>query len=217
MSIRFAILGLLDEQPMHGYRLKDAFDRRMSPLWGLTTGQVYQSLGALERAALVESRGERKGRRPARRVYSITPAGKRELAEWLATQPTAWHRPFREDILIRLMMLRETNATDVWRFVRHQAHEARTLLLHVTRAYRERCVSAPALDLGRIFLDGMIRQLETDLANLERFRDEIEAWAGERGIVLAERAISAPEPTHGFRTEIEILGVSRDAVASQFA
>ncbi len=202
MSIRHAILGLLDEQPMHGYRLKTAFERRMSPLWGLTTGQIYQSLAALERAALVESSSERKGRRPTRRIYTITPAGRRELASWLQAKPVAWQRPFREDILIRLMMLRETDAANLWISIRHQEHEARTRLLRIAHMRREHPPWARALDLGRIFLDGMLQQLQADLRNLEMFREAIEAWARQTGIALDRPTPTVPAPA--FHSEIEI-------------
>ena len=57
MSIKYALLGLVGEEPMHGYRLKATFDRRVGGLWKLTTAQIYQTLNALERAGLVgESR-----------------------------------------------------------------------------------------------------------------------------------------------------------------
>lgn len=203
MSIRYAILGLLAEQPMHGYRLKEIFDLRVSPLWGLTTGQIYQSLGALERAALVESRGERKGRRPARRVYTITSAGRRDLTAWLGAKPAVWNRPFREDLLIRLMMLREEEASDLWTAIGFQEHEARTQLLRVTHMRRNRPRHEIALDLGRIFLDGMIHQLEADVKNLETFREEIEAWAHRRGVALGRAA--SPTTPRPFHVGIEIF------------
>jgi DNA-binding PadR family transcriptional regulator len=172
MSIRYAILGLLAEQPMHGYRLKEVFDRRVSPLWGLTTGQIYQSLAVLERAALVESRGERKGRRPTRRVYSITEAGKRDLGEWLQA-PTTFARPFREEMVIRLMMLGGSQADGLLRMLARQTDEAKELLAHVMRMRAQRRVEGDGLDLTGVFLESMTHHLEADIKNLELFRGEI--------------------------------------------
>lgn len=182
MSIRHAILGLLAEQPMHGYRIKEAFDGRVSPLWGLTTGQIYQSLAALERSALVESRNERKGRRPARRVYSVTESGKRELTAWLRESPAAWVRPFREEILIRLMMLQADQAPELWRTLGHQELEAMALLMRVTRMCDEQPRTEAGINLTRVFLDGMAQHLEADIRNLQRFRCEIERWGREKGV-----------------------------------
>jgi DNA-binding PadR family transcriptional regulator len=187
MSIRHAILGLLAEQPMHGYRLKEAFDRRLSPLWGLTTGQVYQSLQALERAGLVASRGERVGRRPARRVYSVTADGRRELDLWLRETPTVWVRPFREEILIRLMLLREPDAAPLWQSLARQEHEVTLLLARVTRMRDELHGARSGVDLLATFLDGMTVHLEADIKSLQRFRAEIERWARRRKVALPGR------------------------------
>ena len=101
MSIKHAMLGLLSEQPMHGYRLKEAFDERVGGLWGLTTGQIYQTLKALERAALLEGRGERVGARPARRIYSLTPQGTRALNAWLDETPAPWTRWTSQESVVR--------------------------------------------------------------------------------------------------------------------
>lgn len=187
MSIRHAILGLLAEQPMHGYRIKEAFDGRVSPLWGLTTGQIYQSLAALERSVLVESRQERKGRRPARRVYSVTEAGRRELAGWLRRKPALKTRPYREELLIRLMMLREEEAPALWQSLRRQESEAATELLRIARLRNDPREKAGALDLAGLFLDGMTYHLEADIKNLRRFLGEIEEWARQRGSQVGSR------------------------------
>lgn len=172
MAIRYAILGLLAEEPMHGYRLKEVFDQRVSPLWGLTTGQIYQSLAILERAALVEGRGERKGRRPTRRVYTITEAGKRNLDEWLRS-PTSTSRPFREELVIRLMMLGETGADVLLETVERQADEATALLAHVARLRTRLASDRRGVDLPAVFLASLTHHLEADLKNLELFRSEI--------------------------------------------
>lgn len=182
MSIRHAILGLLADEPMHGYGLKKVFDRRMSPLWGLTTGQIYQSLAGLERAALVESRTDRRRRRSVRRTYSITAAGRRELAEWLRAKPAAWSGAFREDILLRLMVLRGEEATSVLHWIGQQTQEARALLVRTSHLSRERSGHRDPLDVGRIFLEGLAMRLESDLKSLERLRSAIETWATERGL-----------------------------------
>lgn len=174
MSIRYAILGLLAEEPMHGYRLKKIFDRRVSPLWGLTTGQIYQTLAALERIALVESRGERRGRRPSRRVYSVTVSGKRDLAAWLAESP-APSRPFREEMLIRLMLFGESHAENLLRAIGKQIDDA-TALLERVRRLREQHASTPrrGLDVTGVFLESMSHHLEADVRSLALLRHEID-------------------------------------------
>jgi PadR family transcriptional regulator AphA len=194
MSIRHAILGLLSEQPMHGYRLREAFAERVSPLWGLTTGQIYQSLAALERAGFLQSRGERAGRRPARRIYSVTESGRGELNTWLGGAPSTWARPFREDLLIRLMLLRDCDVGPLWQSLARQEDEA---TLHLARVVHLRA-SGPSrgatLDVRSTFLDGMAHHLEADVKLLQRCRLEIEKWARARKL---DPALSNGAPPAG--------------------
>jgi len=190
MSIRFAILGLVAEKPLHGYAIGRAFDERVSPLWGLTTGQVYQSLTGLERAGLVASTRERTGRRPERKVYRVTQAGERALGRWLQSEPSPWSHPFREETLIRLMLLRPEDAKDLRRALRRLEDRA-VRLLGEARTTHPRSSNGPALDA--IFLEGLIDHLEADLKHLRRLRAEIESHAPVVG--RAARTEIDPDPS----------------------
>jgi DNA-binding PadR family transcriptional regulator len=189
MSTRYAVLGLLAEGPLHGYGLKSAFDARVSPLWGLTTGQIYQSLNALERAGLLTSRSERAGRRPLRRVYALTDAGRRELDRWLRTAPSRWRRPLREEVLIRLMLLRDSEASMLAESLARQEREASAMLTRVTRM-REQAQARGApevVDLPALFLDALAHHLEADVKSLERFHAAVAARAMPRGTAARDR------------------------------
>lgn len=78
MSVQLVILGLLSEQPRHGYELRQEVERRLYATYiNLSGGSLYYNLGQLERAGHVEKAWvEQKGRYPARQVYQITPAGR---------------------------------------------------------------------------------------------------------------------------------------------
>jgi DNA-binding PadR family transcriptional regulator len=205
MSIKHAILGLLSEQPMHGYRLKDIFDERVSPMWGLTTAQIYQTLSALERAGLLQSRGERVGSRPERRIYELTDAGEHELLAWLQEPPSASMRPFRADLLLRLMFLREDDVARLRRTLDRQEHEALHLYTRVTQMPRS-CTAADGVDVDilGLFLDGMAHHLDADLKILRRCRDEIERWSKARNIAVP--GPTAPPITDAPPNQREPLG-----------
>src|SRR6266511_1987393 len=82
MSLKFGILGLLAEQPLHAYSVKARFQDLLGGSWEVNIGQVYTTLQRLERDGLVEpaeSRGDR-GRLP----YRLTEAGRKALEAWLA-------------------------------------------------------------------------------------------------------------------------------------
>ena len=104
MIVRYAILGMLDGQELHGYRIKSMFERRVGMLWSLNFGQIYQILKDLRRRGLVEARFDRGTGHVGRWVYTITAKGRRALATWLARSPHP-PQPGRNEILIRLLVV----------------------------------------------------------------------------------------------------------------
>ena len=54
MSIRQAMLAILEQGPMYGYQLRAEFEQRTGETWPLNIGQVYTTLTRLERDGLVE-------------------------------------------------------------------------------------------------------------------------------------------------------------------
>jgi DNA-binding PadR family transcriptional regulator len=76
------ILGLLAYGPRTGYEIKQITDRSTRFFWGASYGQIYPELRRLERAGLVGSREEPRGRVP-RRIYSLSKTGRRALDSWL--------------------------------------------------------------------------------------------------------------------------------------
>lgn len=57
--LELAVLGLLAEQPMHGYELKKRLSETLGPLWGISFGSLYPALRRLEKSgAIVETVAE---------------------------------------------------------------------------------------------------------------------------------------------------------------
>ena len=52
--IELAVLGLLKEQPLHGYELKKRLGETLGFLWGMSYGSLYPALRRLERAGAIE-------------------------------------------------------------------------------------------------------------------------------------------------------------------
>ena len=63
MTVRNSLLALLADQPAHGYGLKSSFEENTAGTWPLNVGQVYTTLGRLERDGLVEPEGTGSGAR----------------------------------------------------------------------------------------------------------------------------------------------------------
>ena len=84
MALPHAILVSLCEQSGSGYELAHRFDRSIGYFWSATHQQIYRTLRTMEddgwlSATLVVQRG-----RPDKRVYTVSDAGRAELARWIA-------------------------------------------------------------------------------------------------------------------------------------
>jgi len=97
----YAILGILAIHPhQSGYEIRRTIQQTVGFFWGESYGQLYPTLRRLAAEALIteepsSSTGARK-----RRAWSITPAGRCLLTEWLA-QP--YHNdPPRDEFLMKL-------------------------------------------------------------------------------------------------------------------
>jgi DNA-binding PadR family transcriptional regulator len=52
--LELAMLGLLKEQPLHGYELKKRLGETLGSLWGVSYGSLYPALRRLERSGAIE-------------------------------------------------------------------------------------------------------------------------------------------------------------------
>lgn len=73
-DIRFALLGLLAEQPRHGYELIKELERRYAGFYRPSPGSVYPTLQLLEEEGFLTSEQV-----DGKRVYTITAAGQEAL------------------------------------------------------------------------------------------------------------------------------------------
>src|SRR5262245_53117490 len=119
MSVPYALLALLSEEPKYGLRLQNEFEARTGEVWPLNIGQVYTTLQRLERDGLVESDDE--GERSQKR-YRITPAGSKELVDWLRTPPELVPPP-RDELVIKVLVALQVPGTDVHEILQvHRRH-----------------------------------------------------------------------------------------------
>jgi PadR family transcriptional regulator, regulatory protein PadR len=83
--LELLLLAVLERAPAHGYRVIERLRERSGGAFDLPEGTVYPALHRLERAGHLASRWDEAPPRK-RRVYEVTPAGRRQLAgrrrEW---------------------------------------------------------------------------------------------------------------------------------------
>src|SRR5215471_13786531 len=80
----YAILGLLALKPWTTYELAQQMDRALGQFWPRAQSKLYEEPKKLVAHGLARASSEVAGKRP-RTVYTITPAGRRALAEWVPT------------------------------------------------------------------------------------------------------------------------------------
>lgn len=126
MSLKYAILGILDIQPMTGYDLKHvAFDATVQHFWPADQAQIYRTLARLADDGWATIEVEQQDTRPDRKIYSITEEGRTALLEWLASDqaPPTFRDPFLVQLFFGLNLPNQT----LTRLVEQQleAHRAR--------------------------------------------------------------------------------------------
>src|SRR5262249_56976357 len=78
VALERATLAILSEEPSHGYAILAKLEKRIGGVCGISYGQVYRMLAALERRGLVVGQAVQGARRPAPRVYALSEAGRQD-------------------------------------------------------------------------------------------------------------------------------------------
>lgn len=138
MSLRHAILGILDYRPLHGYELKRVLENGISSFWPVNLGAIYPNLHALETEGLVAHHMESTADgRPDRKVYTITETGREELARW-RRQPPEGHTRTRSPLFLKLLFARRENLREGLEWI-----DAEIQYAHAAAAYLEAQLANP--------------------------------------------------------------------------
>lgn len=96
--LAFAVLGSLEERPMHPYEISTMLKTRGKDMSiKLNYGSLYSIVAALEKNGFIEAvETVRDGNRPEKTVYAITEAGRAEFGDWLAELLGSPEREFNQ-------------------------------------------------------------------------------------------------------------------------
>ncbi len=100
------LLGLLMNEPKHGYELHQEFSRNLGRVWQIGLSQLYAQLKLLEEAGLVTAQTEPQSNRPPRKVYHLSSEGQEVFLHWVH-QPTPYLRHIRVEFLARLYFFQQ--------------------------------------------------------------------------------------------------------------
>lgn len=83
MSLRYALLALLNVEPMTGYDLHKVFESSVGHVWYAPDSQIYPELRKMEAEGLVRGEDIPWGKKATKRRYHITPAGTGDFEAWM--------------------------------------------------------------------------------------------------------------------------------------
>ncbi|MFJ2393905.1 PadR family transcriptional regulator [Streptomyces sp. NPDC087843] len=181
MALRNAVLAALLEGEASGYDLAKEFDASVANFWMATPQQLYRELERMTSEGLIEARLVRQERRPNKRVFSLTAAGRVALREFTADppKPTA----IRDELLVKVQSVDAGDDAAVRAAIAERLEWARAKLARYERlrarlldgrtedeflARAERVGPYLTLMRGRSFEEENIRWAERALDVLER-------------------------------------------------
>jgi DNA-binding PadR family transcriptional regulator len=171
VNVPDTLLGLLEPEPSHGYELKREYDSLFGHDRSLPFGQVYSTLGRLERDGHVAVQGSAPGGGPERKRYAITDAGVRRLDQWLREpeQP----EPHLQAVLFAKVVLALLSGRSAAAFLDLQraAHLDRMRELNAVRKAGPLSRSLLA-DYGLFHLDADLRWIDLTAARLDQLAKE---------------------------------------------
>ncbi|MCK5928898.1 MAG: PadR family transcriptional regulator [Nocardioides sp.] len=178
MSVKHALLSLLEQEPMYGYQLRQEFEARTGGTWPLNVGQVYTTLTRLERDGLVEPAAHVEGAEEAGDTqtqtqvrYRLTEAGRDEVATWFTT-PVTRTQPARDELAIKLALAVTVPGVDVGTLIQRQRSASMQALQDYTRLKRQAGGEQERADLAwGLVLDSLVFAAEAEI----RWLDHCEA------------------------------------------
>ena len=173
MPVRHAVLGLLAQRPRHGYELRAAFQALAGgeENWDVKPAQIYATLARLEQGGLVAKDSVEQDAGPEKRIYALTPTGRKTLKEWFASSIEPEHQ--RDEFFIKLMIALASGVADPCKLIHTQRNQ---LYQQLHGFIDQRGCADPRKELANILLlDKAVMHLEADL----RWLDMIEARLDE--------------------------------------
>jgi len=170
--MRNTLLALLADGTAHGYELKQAVEQTFGDAFPpLNIGQIYSTLGRLERDGLVVSLHVAQAGRPDKKVYDLTDAGREEVRRWL-DEPVSGPR-LKDEFFTKLVLARLPGVARL-----NDGIDPRTLIARQRRDYLQAMRDLQQLLLKQdrsrgdqgtaaLLIEGAILHLEADLKWLD--------------------------------------------------
>ncbi|CAL9282046.1 MULTISPECIES: PadR family transcriptional regulator [unclassified Streptomyces] len=174
--MRMQLLALLADGPAHGYELKQDLETLLGAAYPQpNVGQIYVTLGRLEKSGLIEGEEVAQSSRPNKKIYRLTAAGRDELRAWF--EATAEEPRVRDEFFMKLALAPRTGLADQITLINRQRREyLRTMRTLSKLAATETRDNRTA----HLLIEGAILHLQADLDWLERCQEELEGLEERR-------------------------------------
>jgi len=190
MSAKHALLGLLLERPAYPYQLANLLEERLGPAWKVNSGQLYQTIKALEKDGLIERVHNASPEREERHVFSITEGGVLEFERFFC-QASDTVRLARRPLLLKITLAGPRHLRKAMTKVDAYERECAERLAQVARLREELPGEGPRLRadqlLLRLNLSADVFQLEGEL-RWARHAREMLSWLASREAVWPSAA-----------------------------
>lgn len=177
-SLKYAILGLVNREPMTGYDIKKAFDSRgLTNFWHAEHSQIYPEMKKLLAEGLVEYETVIRGEKLETKLYEITEAGRKDFHDWLRDDAEI-ERTYKDIFRLRTFFSESMDKEEYLVLLRSQLQqhtEKRDMLKHFIDMDFQKLPHFNTKQMGDyLVLDGAVRRERTYVEWLEHCIDVFE-------------------------------------------
>jgi DNA-binding PadR family transcriptional regulator len=186
MSLRDAALAALLEGESSGYDLAKSFDASTANFWMATPQQLYRELERLSDQGLIQARVVQQERRPNKRMFSLTEAGRDAIRQFTAKAPKP--SAIRDELMVKVQAADAGDTRAVRDFIAERLQWAVAKLQRYERL-RDRLLDGR--DEDRYLAEtARVGPYLTLLRGIS-FEEENIRWA-EQALAIIERRLPAP-------------------------
>lgn len=169
LTTEHALLGLIREQPRHGYALYQVLAEPdgLWAIWRMKQSQLYALLAKLKNRGYLAATTEPQQGGPARKVYTVTKKGDVAFDRWLSA-PVDRGRHFRMDFMAKLYFARREGTAVLRTLIERQRAACQEWLMMLASEDTEAAEAQPFPRLVRSYREGQIQAMLVWLDECER-------------------------------------------------
>lgn len=171
MTVKHALLALLNHNSAHGYQLRGQMEEILGEPWSVNIGQIYSTLSRLERDGFVVRQPETEVEAVDRTVYEITGQGSVELAHWFR-EPLSRDYRLRDAVYAKLVLSHLSDLVSAEDLLQNQRLKLLGELHELTRLRSDADQEEGIHRL--LLLESAIMHLEADLRWLDLCESKLE-------------------------------------------